>query len=73
MADTPETVDDGELSALLAWLEVVQTASPEGVAMADPAGAALKAMRAADAAGLDLPFDSEPTGITPLLESLARK
>ncbi|MEQ8229925.1 MAG: hypothetical protein RIA64_17710 [Rhodospirillales bacterium] len=68
---SPSDTDD--VTAVLDWLKQFQGFQPEGVELADPAGAARAAAKAGREAALGLPFDADPTGFTLLLDSLARK
>tara|TARA_B100000427_G_scaffold233620_2_gene196664 strand:+ start:768 stop:986 length:219 start_codon:yes stop_codon:yes gene_type:complete len=66
------TPDKDELNAVLVWLDQFQGLHPKGVDFADPMAASKAATAQARSAAQGLPFDSEPTGFTKLLESLAR-
>jgi hypothetical protein len=65
--------DDTDLDAVLDWLDQFQGFRPQAVDLSDPANASRAAATAGREAASDLPFDTDPTGFTRLLESLARE
>lgn len=61
-----------DLAAVIRWLDLYQATRPAELDLDDPASAALNAAQATRDAGTTLPLESEPSGFTSTLETLAR-